>query len=113
MQFARHEARLRQPVSEKDRTPVGAHYQELASRGNASAIAALLPPPFPIALTSLWQKFERLDGMREVGQYGPLRFTPAHIKAACDLFGWQLTPQDVEALVALDVVMLYPDAGQD
>lgn len=47
--------------------------------------------------------------MREAGFHGPARLSPVQIDAACRLFGWQLRPHEVEALLALDLVTLYPD----
>lgn len=69
---------------------------------------ALEGPPFPDALSYLWEIFTRLDGMRAVGQYGFERFTPQHIESGCRLFGWTLAPHEVEALVQLDLATLYP-----
>jgi hypothetical protein len=52
--------------------------------------------------------FERLHTMRAVGFNGPERFTPSHVANAAALFGWDLRPHEVDALVALDLVTLYP-----
>ena len=72
------------------------------------AIEALDGPPFPEALRYLWTVFEKLDAMRSVGVNGLERFTPQHIQAGVQLFGWRLAPHEVEALVSLDLVTLYP-----
>jgi hypothetical protein len=79
-----------------------------AARGNTKAMQALEGPPFPDALDGLWHIFERLDALRGVGFNGPERFTPGHIADGARLFGWTLEPHEVEALVALDLVTLYP-----
>jgi hypothetical protein len=79
-----------------------------AAKGNATALAALEGPPFPDALGGVWDIFQRLDAMRAVGFNGPERFTPTHIADGARLFGWTLEPHEVEALVALDLVTLYP-----
>ena len=52
--------------------------------------------------------FERLDSMRSVGMNGLERFTPEHIRSGAQLFEWDLKPHEVEALVTLDLVTLYP-----
>jgi hypothetical protein len=84
------------------------HLQAAAARGSATARAALEGPEFPDALGGLWAIFSQLDAMRAVGFNGLERFTPAHIADGARLFGWQLEPHEVEALVALDLVTLYP-----
>ena len=73
------------------------------------ALEALEGPPFPEALRVLWHRFERLDAMRSVGQFGLERFTPGHIMAGAALFGWRFAPHEVEALVRLDLVTMHPE----
>jgi len=70
---------------------------------------ALEGPEFPEALRYLWERFERLDAMREAGFHGPARFSPPFLAAACQLFGWTLAPHEVEALTMLDLATLYPE----
>jgi hypothetical protein len=86
-----------------------AHLEEAAARGNPHAIAALAGPEFPEALHYLWERFERLDAMREAGFHGPARFSPPFLDAAGRLLGWRLAPHEVEALMLLDAVTLYPE----
>ena len=52
--------------------------------------------------------FQQLHAMRAVGFNGFERFTPTHIADGARLFGWTLAPHEVEGLVALDLVTLYP-----
>lgn len=108
--YARHVAQLRQPA--KDGASRRAHLEAAAARGHARAIELLAEPPFPEPLRPLWEIFERLDSMREVGVNGLCRFTPMHIDASRRLFGWTLAPHEVEALVMLDLVTLYPEADR-
>jgi hypothetical protein len=70
---------------------------------------ALEGPEFPEALRYLWERFERLDAMREAGFHGPARFSPPFLAAGARLFGWTLAPHEVEALTMLDLATLYPD----
>lgn len=67
----------------------------------------------PEALDYLFDRFETLRAMREVdGMVGQKRMTPPFIRAARDLFDWQLTPREVLAIVALDGADLSPgDVG--
>lgn len=52
--------------------------------------------------------------MRVVGMHGYERFTPTHIRDALALFGWTLGAHEIEALVELDAVTLFPgEAGED
>jgi hypothetical protein len=66
-------------------------------------------PPFPDALSYLWEVFERLDMMRSSGMNGWERFTPTHIINGMRLFDWELHPHEIEAIVALDMATMYPD----
>lgn len=106
LEYARHDAKLREV--QKDGSTRQQHLEVAARRGNTTAIAALAGPAFPEALEGLWDMFQRLHAMRAVGFNGPERFTPSHIADADRLFGWHLAPHEVEALVALDLVTLYP-----
>lgn len=110
IEYARHVAVLRQPT--KDGSTRRAYLEAAAARGNKTAKERLEGPPFPDDLAELWNIFERLDAMRSVGFNGLERFTPGHIADADRLFGWKLKPHEVEALVALDLVTLYPEAEE-
>jgi hypothetical protein len=65
-------------------------------------------PPFPDALGYLWGWFERLDRMRGVAMHGPERITAGMIRDAAALYGWDVAPHDVDGLMVLDIVTLYP-----
>lgn len=109
MDYAAWDARLSTPT-DKGGASQRVHLENAAERGNANAIALLTPPPFPDALAYLWEQFVRLNTMRDVGMNGPKRFTPTLIRDAALLFDWDLQPHEVEALTALDVVTLHPNA---
>lgn len=65
----------------------------------------------PESLEYLAEIFYQLCSMREYdGMTGGKRFTPAHIKAGMELFGWRLSTLEVEGIVELDRV--YHEASQ-
>ena len=107
--FARHEALLR--ATGEDRATQRAHLEAAAAKGNATAAAALVPPPFPEALAYLWDIFDRLDALRRVGMNGLERLNASDLWAALHLFEWPLAPHEVDALMRLDLATLYPDLG--
>lgn len=87
-------------------------HEDAARQGNPVSIAwlaAIERPPFPEALRSLWEQFQKLNGMRGVTQFGLARLTPGDIDAANRLLRWELEPHEVEALIALDIATLYPE----
>jgi hypothetical protein len=65
--------------------------------------------PFPEPMAYLWDRFETLNGMRTVTEHGPVGFTPEMLRAADQLFGWALSPMEVEALRRLDVAYRHPE----
>lgn len=87
-----------------------AFVERAAQKGNAEMLAFLeLADNPPDCLAYLWERFWRLDGMREVDMNGPHRLTPSLIADAARLFGWVVTPLDAEALVMMDIARLNPD----
>lgn len=109
MAYARHQARLRERGD--DGATRLAHLEAAAARGHPQAIAALEGPEFPEGLYGLWLVFEKLHGSRGAGMHGPERLRMADIHAADALYGWGLAPHEVDALMMLDLVTLYP--GED
>lgn len=93
---------------QKDGSVTRQHVEAAANKGNALAIARLeAASAIPESLEYLADIFYRLCNMRETdGMVGGKRFTPAHIKAGMELFGWSLTPLEVEGIVELDRVYL-------
>lgn len=60
----------------------------------------------------MWERFELLNTGRGVGMAGPERLRFTDIAAADRLLEWQLAPHEVEALLQLDLVWLFPDVGE-
>jgi hypothetical protein len=109
----RHEARLgkRQP----DGSTVRDHLERAAERGRQQAIDELEGPGFPDddEMEQLYERFAVLDSRRRVGFSGREPFTLTDLDAANRLYRWDLTPQDLDALMVLDLAALFPDAGQE
>jgi hypothetical protein len=74
---------------------------------------ALLGPECPESLRYLWDWFQVLHGTRSYGMAGAERISLVEIDAANRLLGWQLRPEEVDALTTLDLVWLHPDVEQD
>ncbi len=80
-----------------------------ARKGDAKSIATLeAAAAIPEPLEYLADVFWRLDGLRESDMNGPKRLTVDQIRGAVEMFGWALTPLDVEGLVMLDIAALHP-----
>lgn len=105
MDFARHDAILRKPA--KDGVATRVHLESAARRGHATAIAKLQGPPFPESLSELWQQFKTLDSMRREATNGLAALTPGDIRAANELFDWDLRPHEADAIRAIDLVVRY------
>lgn len=85
----------------------------LRKRGHKIATKLLEDgPEFPESLAYLWDMFIRLSSVRGVSFHGPDRITPTLIRDAIVLFEWTLMPQEAAAILDLDFVTLYPDAGE-
>lgn len=112
MEYARHDARMRQPADKEGKVSTRRALEATAARGVVSAIKLLEGPPFPDSLEYLWDHFQQLDRMRPEGMAGLAALTPPVILAARELFDWQLEPHEVEAIAALDLVTRFPDAGE-
>lgn len=112
MAYAAHVAVLARP-DEKGVT-ARAHLVGLVRRGVASAavLSDLDGPPFPEVLRELWDRFQRLHGMRPEATHGLGAITPPAILAANELFHWELEPYEVEAIADLDTVTRHPESLQ-
>ena len=104
MDYARHEAEMRQ--SADDGADTRAHLEAAARKGSAEAIAALRGPEFPEELEYLWGWVMELHGRSGVGMAGLAPLTYSTIAAWSELTGAEPGPLDVEALMALDAVLL-------
>jgi len=85
------------------------HLETGARRGNVQAIEALQGPEFPHQLALLWERFLLLDAQRSYGEHGPERIGFEAIDAANRLLSWGLAPEDVDALLDMDLAMLAPE----
>jgi len=90
-----------------------AHFEELARRGNATAIAWLEGPEMPEALTPLWRRFLALDASRGVNEAGLMPLTYPDVRAYAALTDWQPEPHEADALMELDRAIRFPEAGKD
>lgn len=97
----------------KDGSITRKHVEAAATKGNPIAVAKLAAADaVPESLEYLADIFYRLCTMRESdGMIGPKHFSPAHIKAGMELFGWSLSAMEVEAIVELDIA--YMDAARE
>lgn len=68
----------------------------------------LLGPEIPDALSYLWDWLMELDVAREIGANGPLPFTYQQLDAWARLTDRDPTPLEVDALMKLGLVLLYP-----
>ena len=104
---------MRQPAGEQEKVSVRRYLQQMAERPGAEgakARAQLEGPEVPEPLEYLWQRFLTLDAMRGYGMSGPQPLTAEGIRAADQLFCWQLDPLEAEAVRLLDSVIRFPDA---
>lgn len=67
----------------------------------------------PDALAYLWARFGVLDGMRTFHMSGPNPITPEAIRAATGLYGWTLSPLEVDALRMLDMAVRHPEGADE
>lgn len=65
-------------------------------------------PELPESLEYLWDMFIRLSMTRRYTQFGPEALNATLVRDASALFGWDLTPQEAEAIMAVDIVVLNP-----
>jgi len=85
-----------------------ANLQALADLGNLTAIAALDGPPMPAALEYLHAWHGELARARRITEHGPAPLTYQDLLAWSLLTAQDPEPHEVEALMALDLVSLYP-----
>jgi hypothetical protein len=107
----RHEARL--AVKEKDGSTRRAHLEHAAKRGVATAMAALTPPPYPDAVAYLEDWTWQVHGRSGVSMDGLAPLSYGTVADWAALTGRDPTPEEVEALMQLDVVLRFPDAGEE
>lgn len=112
MRYAAHEARMRQPADKDGKVSTRVALRATAKRGVASAIKLLESPPFPESLAYLWGWFLELERVRTYGMHGPDALTYQQIDAWARLTDRQPMPYEVDALLALDLVSRFPDAGE-
>lgn len=112
MDFARHESYLDAPVKDSKGKITGSnrdHLEVAAKKGSARAIAAIFSgPQLPEALSYLWDWALELHGKSGVnmGGFNPLTYTTIVDWAL--LTGREIEPHEVDALLALDRVLLSP-----
>lgn len=107
-----HAARLAlPPKGAKDDTPQRVHLEAAAKRGVQGAIKALEPPvPFPEPLQYLHDWHVELTRGKGVGMMGANPLTYEAVLAWSALMDRHPTPDDVDALFALDRATMDPDA---
>jgi hypothetical protein len=107
----RHESRLR--VVGKDGKPARAHLEHAARRGHPAAVAALDGPPLPESLLYLYEWSVELDEARGYDMNGPRPVSYPDVQAWAQLTDRRPAPHEIRALLALDVVWRFPDAGEE
>jgi hypothetical protein len=110
MQYAAHEARMRQPADKEGKVSTRTALKATAARGVVSAVKLLAGPPFPESVAYLWDWFMELDRSRTYGMGGPDPLTYQAIDAWARLTDRHPAPHEVEALFSLDLVSRHPDA---
>jgi hypothetical protein len=107
----RHDAGL--ATKEKDGSTRRAHLEAAARRGHPAAVAALEGPECPDAVSYLRDWLHELHGRSGVGMSGLAPLTYGAIADWARLTGRRPHPYEVRALLTLDAVMLFPDAGAE
>lgn len=92
--------------------PQRAHLELSASRGNHAAIEALRSPGYPESLGYLLLWAYALHGRSGAGPGGLAMLSYSEIHAWSALTGIVPSPDEVEALIALDAALLDPSAPQ-
>lgn len=105
MEYARHEVRMSATVEGAKGTQRD-HLKAAAAKGNKGAIKALKGPEFPEALAYLWRWARELHCKSGVGMSGFLPLTYTTIADWSRLTGNNPRPYEVEALFALDAILL-------
>jgi hypothetical protein len=85
-----------------------------ARMGDPDAIARLAGPGLPDSVAYLLGWADTLAQWRTVGPHGALEgVTPQLIESWARLYDIRPLPHEVDALITLDVLMRFPDAGED
>ncbi|WP_425326598.1 phage tail assembly chaperone [Pseudaminobacter salicylatoxidans] len=74
--------------------------------------AELVTPPFPLALSYVWQAWARIRRRTPAGFNGPNPITIEAIDAFVRRTGLRLDPRDVELIEAIDDLFLAQTAKQ-
>ena len=109
--MVRHEARLR--AKEQDGAARRDHLERAAARGVDAARKALEGPEFPEPLRYLYGWLMEVHGRSGVDMSGLSPLTYATIADWAVLMHRRPRPHDVEALLTLDAVLRFPDAGEE
>jgi hypothetical protein len=102
MTYARFQSAMNAPAQGVTRR---AHVEASARAGNAAAQAALTEPPFPAALTYLWEWCMELRAGLGAGMDGLAWVTWSVVDAWRVLTDRSPQPHEVQALFALDAAM--------
>jgi hypothetical protein len=97
----------------KDGTPVRKHLEAAARMGDASAVEQLAGPECPDSMLYLVGWSYELYARSGVGMGGPAPLSYREIQAWADLTGNDPDFLEVSALIALDRVLLEPDAESE
>ena len=110
MEYARHEASLRQRTD--DGVEARAYLEASARRGNPEAVAKLHGPEFPEDMEYLWLWALELHGRSGVNMAGlnPLTYTTVMDWSA--LTAQYPDPLEVQALMSLDAALRTPEVAK-
>lgn len=82
--------------------------------GDPTAIALLDGPEPPDSVRYLLEWADRLASTRTVGPHGALNgFTDEMIRAWAENMDLRPLPHEIDALLTLDLLMRFPDAGEE
>lgn len=107
LEYARHEAILNMP--DKDGLPARETYKAALKHGSREAAEMLEPREMPEGFEYLYDWSTQLIGRSGVGMSGLLPLSFTEIASWSILTGNTPTPDEVNALLALDSVMRHPE----
>ena len=107
----KHEARLNE--KQDDGSTYRSHLEAAVRQGRKGYAKKLQGPEVPAELTYLLGWFNELEWGRRVGQFGKEGFSWLDIKAWSELTGRRVAPQEVMALMRLDVASRFPGEEED
>ncbi|HEY4133507.1 MAG TPA: hypothetical protein VGM50_23005 [Gemmatimonadaceae bacterium] len=89
-------------------TPARAHLKAAARRGSTVAKKALIPPPFPVSLSYLWEWVHEIR-MGIVGDgFGAIQLSWTTLHAWATLTRNELAPHETRAIFALHAALTNP-----